>query len=60
MSVPLPMPLLGFVAACDGRSLKALASSTFQVEPAYLGLHEDDNPDRRLVVMVNARDGKKP
>ena len=60
MSVPLPMPLLGFVAAHDGRSLKALASPTFQVEPAYLGLHEENSPDRRLLVMANARDGRKP
>jgi hypothetical protein len=29
------------------RSLKALASPTFQVEPAYLGLHEENDPDRR-------------
>jgi hypothetical protein len=35
------------------RSLKALASPTFQVEPVYLGLHEENDPDRRLVVVAN-------
>lgn len=34
-------------------SLKSLASPTFQVEPAYLGLHEGNDPDRRLVVIAN-------
>jgi hypothetical protein len=34
-------------------SLKALASPTFQVEPAYLGLHEENDPDQRLVVIAN-------
>jgi len=34
-------------------SLKTLASPTFQVQPAYLGLHEDNDPNQRLVVIAN-------
>jgi hypothetical protein len=34
-------------------SLKTLASPTFQVEPVYLGLHEENDPDRRLVAIAN-------
>ena len=34
-------------------SLKALASPTFQVEPVYLGLFEENDPDRRLVAIAN-------
>ena len=37
-------------------SLKTLASPTFQVEPVYLGLHEENDPDRRLVVIANYND----
>ena len=34
-------------------SLKTLASPTFQVEPVYLGLHEENDPDGRLVAIAN-------
>ncbi len=34
-------------------SLKDLASPTFAVVPAYLGLHEENDPDRRLMVIAN-------
>ena len=35
------------------QSLKALASPTFLMEPVYLGLHEENDPGRRLVVIAN-------
>ena len=35
------------------QSLKALAPPTFQVESVYLGLHEENDPDRRPVVIAN-------
>ena len=34
-------------------SLKTLTSPTFRVVPAYLGLHEENDPDRRLVAIAN-------
>ena len=34
-------------------SLKTLVSPTFQVVPVYLGLHEGNDPDRRLVAIAN-------
>ncbi len=34
-------------------SLKSLASPTFQVQPVYLGLHQDNDPNQRLVVIAN-------
>ena len=34
-------------------SLKTLASPTFQVVPVYLGLHEENDPDRRLIAIAN-------
>lgn len=34
-------------------SLKTLVPPTFQVEPVYLGLHEENDPERRLVAIAN-------
>ena len=34
-------------------SLKSLASPTFRVQPVYLGLHEENDPNQRLVVIAN-------
>ena len=34
-------------------SLKSLASPTYRVVPAYLGLHEENDPERRLMVIAN-------
>ena len=30
-------------------SLKSLASPTYRVAPVYLGLHEENDPERRLM-----------
>ena len=34
-------------------SLKSLASPTYRVVPVYLGLHEQNDPERRLMVIAN-------
>jgi hypothetical protein len=34
-------------------SLKSLASPTYRVVPVYLGLHEENDPERRLMVIAN-------
>ena len=34
-------------------SLKSLASPTYRVVPVYLGLHEENDPERRLMAIAN-------